>query len=103
MHIQNKLVSGSWDTSIRIWNMDTFAVERTINHHTGPVRALSMCSGNLISASGDCTVAVWDPVSWGLVRSLDEHTDQVNCVAEFQNHLVTIIILSANPNRREVR
>ena len=54
----NRLFSGSYDYSIRVWSLDSFQRERTLTGHTDAVRALVVAGGKLFSASYDGTLKV---------------------------------------------
>ena len=57
------LVSGSWDRTLRIWNVQTGeAVGDPLKGHTGRIHSISFapCGYKLASASVDGTVHVWD-------------------------------------------
>jgi len=84
-----KLVSGSWDMTIHVWDYETMSTERVLSNHTGPVLALATVARRLVSASSDARIMVWNPETWNLVRTLDGHEDQVNCVLECEGRLVS--------------
>lgn len=54
----NRLFSGSYDYSIRVWNLDTLQREKTLTGHTDAVRALTVAGGKVFSASYDGTLKV---------------------------------------------
>lgn len=56
------VVSGSWDHSIRCWNLCSGDCLRVIEGHTGVVTSLSFSSKGewLISGSEDKSICVWD-------------------------------------------
>ncbi len=54
----NKLFSGSYDYSIRVWNLTTLQRTHTLTGHTDAVRALAVANGKLFSGSYDGTVKV---------------------------------------------
>jgi E3 ubiquitin-protein ligase TRAF7 len=55
----DKLISGSDDNTIKVWNTDTWACERTLEGHTGTVNSLVRHGDKLISGSADSTIKVW--------------------------------------------
>ena len=67
-----KLVSGSFDETIKIWNTATWACERTLTEHSHFVYALVSTpdGGKLLSCSLDKTVKVWDTATWACTRTL---------------------------------
>jgi F-box/WD-40 domain protein 7 len=54
----NRLFSGSYDYSIRVWNLDTLQREKTLTGHTDAVRALAVAGGRVFSASYDGSLRV---------------------------------------------
>ena len=56
----NKLLSGSWDRTIRVWDADTHEHLGTLEGHTSNVSCLTLYGVKLFSASGDETIRVWN-------------------------------------------
>jgi WD40 repeat protein len=55
------LVSGSDDSTIKIWNPNDGTLKRTLNGHTGWVRSLTtLPNGDLVSGSDDCRIKIWN-------------------------------------------
>ncbi|NJS41979.1 hypothetical protein HC766_06885 [Candidatus Gracilibacteria bacterium] len=59
------LVSGSWDCTIRLWEISTGQCFKILRGHTDPVAAVAFSpDGSAIaSASYDCTVRLWNVAS----------------------------------------
>ena len=51
-----RLFSGSYDGTVRVWDIETLACLRTLAGHTGPVRTLVYSAGHMFSGSYDKTV-----------------------------------------------
>jgi WD40 repeat protein len=76
------LISGSADSTIKVWDLRSKKLIRTIHGHGSPVLAVAFTSDgrHLISASADATIGVWDWESGEIVRSLVELPSTVNCL-----------------------
>ncbi len=61
------IVTGSWDWTIRLWNLETFALIRTLSDHRYSIYSVAFSTdGNyLASASGDRTIKIWGPFNAG--------------------------------------
>ena len=59
---ENKLISGSWDDTIRSWNTETYEKIATLMGHTRDTRGVSCLTlheNKLVSGSPDKTIRVW--------------------------------------------
>jgi WD40 repeat protein/serine/threonine protein kinase len=76
-------ISGSWDRTLRVWDLESGQSIRKLEGHTDWVNAVAVTpDGNrAISASADRTLRVWDLESGESVCTLEGHTDRVNAVA----------------------
>jgi hypothetical protein len=74
-----KLFSGSWDHSIKVWNVTTGALLHTLTGHTSAVNCLQMSPDEtkLFSGSADDTIKVWNVTTGALLHTLTGHTDPV--------------------------
>ena len=57
---ENILATGSYDTTIKIWDIHSGEELRTLRGHSSGVRALQFDDTKLISGSLDCTLKVWN-------------------------------------------
>ncbi|KAJ4076770.1 hypothetical protein NW756_012779 [Fusarium oxysporum] len=76
------IASGSWDNTIKIWNMVTGEEERTLEGHTDWVNSVIFSNDGKLIASGsrDNTVKIWNMVTGEEEGTLKGHTDSVNSV-----------------------
>ena len=57
-----RIVSGSEDNTIKVWDIELGGLVRSLEGHTGWVRAVAVTPNGqqVVSGSGDNTVRVWD-------------------------------------------
>ena len=77
----NYLFSGSWDKTIRVWDLNTLECIKELEGHTEAVLALAVGNGQLVSGSYDTTVRFWDLRDFRCVRKCDGHDDAVRVLA----------------------
>ncbi|THH21102.1 hypothetical protein EW146_g406 [Bondarzewia mesenterica] len=79
-----QIVSGSEDSTIRIWDAETGEAIRILEQHTGPVSSVifSPDGKRILSGSYDSTIRVWDAETGdAMYASLQGHRLPVSCVA----------------------
>jgi F-box/WD-40 domain protein MET30 len=74
------LITGSYDRTVRVWNLETGAELHCLRGHTRAVRCLQFDEAKLITGSMDNTIKVWDWRRGKCIRTLAGHTDGVVCV-----------------------
>ncbi len=75
-----KIVSGSDDHTIHIYNTNEGELEKRLLGHEGGVWALQFLGQTLVSGSTDRTVRVWDMESGECTHLFDGHTSTVRCL-----------------------
>ena len=83
------LISGSYDRTVRVWNLETGAELHCMKGHTRAVRALQFDEVKLITGSMDCTLKVWDWRRGRCIRTLTGHTEGVVCLNFDENVLAS--------------
>eukprot|EP01038_Epipyxis_sp_PR26KG_P015624 gene15624-21117_t len=83
------LISGSWDSSIKVWATDTWLCVRTLSDHTGSVRGLCVCQDKIVSCSDDGVIKVWSPGTWTCVRSMEGHDGAANALLQCRGRLAS--------------
>lgn len=80
---RRRLVSGSLDSDVKLWNLDNGEVLRTFQGQTGWIESLAFSPDGRTVASGTVTGAVklWNVVSGELKRTLQDNSGKVNFVA----------------------
>ncbi|KAF8553413.1 WD40 repeat-like protein [Imleria badia] len=74
------LITGSYDLTVRVWNLETGLEIRCLKGHTRPVRALQFDEAKLITGSMDHTIRVWNWRKGECIRTLEGHTEGVVCL-----------------------
>ena len=75
-----KVVSGSHDKTVRIWDAVTGECEQTLQGHSSTVTSASFSPDGtkVVSGSWDKTVRIWDAVTGECEQTLQGHSDGVN-------------------------
>ena len=77
-----RVVSGSSDNTLRVWDTDTGQCLQTLEGHTELVSCVAVLSdGRVVSGSFDHTLKVWDPATGQCLQTLEGHSKPVDCVA----------------------
>jgi WD40 repeat protein len=79
----SRIVSGSEDGIVRVWDSSTGKVVQELKGHTGSVVSVAFSPNGtrVVSGSSDETVRVWDADSGAELRTLQGHTSSVLSVA----------------------
>ena len=89
------LISGSLDSTVRIWDANTGQLFRVFEGHTHEVsQILELRNGNIASASHDNTINVWDRQTSLIIYTLEGFEDRIKLIAELDAD--NIVILNEN-------
>ena len=86
---QDKVISGSFDDTIRVWGVSTGELETTLSIHTRTVTALLVHGDFLFSASDDGTIQKWAAGAWGLLQTVEAADGAVWCLAVSGSNFVS--------------
>lgn len=77
------LASGSFDTLVKLWNVETGKELKTLRGHTAGVRSVTFSAdGKTLASSGnDSVIKIWDVNSGNQLLTLRGHTAEVGAVA----------------------
>lgn len=83
------LMTGSWDRSVRIWNLETGKEVGVLRGHTRGVRALQFDALKLVTGSMDSTLKIWNWRTGECMRTLRGHRDAVICLTYDKQLLIS--------------
>ncbi|CAO3623051.1 unnamed protein product [Cunninghamella blakesleeana] len=84
-----KIVSGSRDRTIRIWDIESFQCIRTLTGHEGSVLCLQYNEKYLVSGSSDFTVIVWSMQTLQQLMRIRGHTAKISDVCFNDKYIVS--------------
>jgi F-box/WD-40 domain protein MET30 len=74
---QNILITGSYDKTAIVWNLETGEVLRTLKGHARCIRTLQFDDTKLVTGSMDNTLRIWNYHTGHCIRTLEGHTGGV--------------------------
>lgn len=77
---ESVLATGSYDATLKIWDIESGKELRTLTGHTSVVRCLMFDDNKLISGSLDRTLKIWNWRTGECLSTLTGHTDGVVCL-----------------------
>ena len=93
-HDGTKIVSGSYDKTIRVWNVDTGECILTLKGHTDGVRSVvfNHDGTKIVSGSYDNTIRVWNVDTGECILTLKGHGTKIVSQSVVFNHDGTKIV-----------
>ncbi|XP_062072788.1 F-box and WD repeat domain containing protein 10B isoform X4 [Lepus europaeus] len=85
---ENFLLSGSYDLSIRYWDLKSGACLRIFNGHQGTVTCMDLFKNKLVSGAKDCQVKEWD-VDTGKCLRTYKHKDPILAIRINDTYIVS--------------
>jgi len=84
-----RVVSGSQDGTLRVWDVESSQTLQTLEGHSSGVLAVAVLdSRRVVSGSYDGTLRVWDVESGQILQTLEGHSDKILAVAVLDNRRV---------------
>ena len=83
-----RLISGTFDNSIIIYNKTTYQPDLIINEHKGSISFITqLSSGILATCSNDTTIKLFNikENNYNIIQTLNDHTDWVYKIIEVKN------------------
>eukprot|EP01133_Synstelium_polycarpum_P010570 gene10570-12297_t len=81
------LISGSSDTTVKIWDLATLKCKQQLSGHTGIVHALAVIGNRLFTGSSDQSIRVWDLETYECLAVLTDHDNTVCALVVAAGHL----------------
>ncbi|EFA85454.1 fatty acyl-CoA synthetase [Heterostelium album PN500] len=86
----NRLISGSSDSTLRIWDLSTGECLHILRGHTDGVSCLTLIDDNMIaSGSLDNTINLWSIETGKLLHSFAKHVTGITCLYYKNNLLIS--------------
>ncbi|KAK3676929.1 hypothetical protein LTR78_003133 [Recurvomyces mirabilis] len=70
----NVIMSGSYDSTVKIWDVNTGEELRTLRGHTSGIRCLQFDDKKVMTGSLDCTIKLWNWRTGECLRTFQAHT-----------------------------
>ena len=83
------LVTGSSDSDLIVWDIDTYQPIRRLHKHTGGVLDVALDAKHIVSCSKDSKIIVWDRETYEPRGELSGHRGPVNAVQLRGKYLVS--------------
>jgi WD40 repeat protein len=77
-----RIASGSFDKTVKIWNMCTLSATLNVN---GQVNAVKLLGNTNLAVAAGSVISIWNVTSQQNVQNLTEHTGTVTLLETFAN------------------
>ncbi|OUM63678.1 hypothetical protein PIROE2DRAFT_9750 [Piromyces sp. E2] len=84
-----KIISGSRDKTIKIWDIKTNECIKTLYGHTGSILSLQFDNNYLVTGSSDNTIIIWNIKNFEIIKRITKHNDSVLSVKFNKKYLVS--------------
>jgi len=84
----NYVISGSWDKTVRVWDILTGACVWVLKGHTDWVNSVGVTNYRIISGSSDRTVRVWNMATGECIFILEGHIYPISSVCVTPKYVI---------------
>jgi len=84
----DRIVSGSDDNTIKIWDINTGGCIQTLEGHRSPVMSVAIDGDRIVSGSRDKTIKIWN-TKGDCIKTLEGHSGWVRSVAIVGDRIVS--------------
>lgn len=90
------VISGSWDKTIRLWDLERFTTKKLLKGHTKDILSVAFTKDSryIISGSMDNTVKVWN-INGEEKYNLTDFNGWVSCIYQFEQDKNSIIAVGS--------
>jgi len=85
----DRIVSGSEDNTIRIWDINTGQCIHTLQGHTHWILSACVAGDRIVSGSRDRTIRIWDINTGQCLHTLQGHTSWIKSVCVADDRIVS--------------
>ncbi|ODV59230.1 ubiquitin-binding SDF ubiquitin ligase complex subunit MET30, partial [Ascoidea rubescens DSM 1968] len=82
------LITGSYDSTVKIWDIKSGKLIRTLIGHNKGVRCLKFDDSKLITGSLDSTIKVWNYHLGTCISTYRGHTDSILSIDSYKNKII---------------
>ncbi|CAH8847239.1 unnamed protein product [Trichobilharzia szidati] len=83
------VVTGSRDTTLRLWNVLTGECVQEFRGHRGAIRCVQFTGDQIVSGSYDCTIRLWCALQGHCLRVFSAHTNRVYTLLFDGYHIIS--------------
>lgn len=86
---KDRIITGSADNNIKVWDSITGKCLATLQGHTGRVWSLQFDGNRVVSGANDKTIRIWDLATGVCTMTLQRHTHSIRCLQFDKNKIMS--------------
>ena len=87
--VDDKIISGSRDNTLKIWDLQTGKELQTLTGHTDAIFTVTVCDGKIISGSENGTLKIWDLQTGKELQTLTGHNRSIYTVTVCDGKIIS--------------